>query len=89
MKVCHISYPRIPSTPEILNTYSWCKKKDDLQRGRNSIYFCSNTNRLLVDHKTRTDGNCVEDLNAYVFDIQLNSSRMELSENLPLKLPDP
>ena len=56
---------------------------------KNSIYFFSNTNRLVVDHKTRSKDNFIEEQFAYVFDNQLNSSLMELSENLPLKLPDP
>ena len=56
----------------------------------NSIYFASNANRLLGDHKSRTDGNFVVVLGACVFDSRLISSLIcELSENLPLKLPDP
>ena len=44
---------------------------------------------MVVDHKTRSKDNFIEEQFAYVFDNQLNSSLMEFSENLPLKLPDP
>jgi hypothetical protein len=44
---------------------------------------------LLGDHKAWSDGNLVGVLGAYVFDSRLNSSLIELSENLPMKLPDP
>ena len=73
----------------ILLSYSWYEKTNNLQKDeKKKNYQVSNTNRLILDHKT-VDVNLIEPLLAYVFDGQLNSSLMELNENLPLKLPFP
>ena len=44
-----------------------------------SIYFASNTDRLLGDRKAWSDGNLVDILGAYVFDNQLIQVRLESS----------
>lgn len=55
-----------------------------------SIYYASNSDRLIGDLKAWGDGNFVDVLGAYDFDSRLvSSSVMELNENLPLILPIP
>ena len=53
-------------------------------------YFRSSTDRLTSDDKAICNCDLVEELGAYAFQSQLILSLIrELSENLPLKLPEP
>ena len=51
--------------------YNWYKKLDDLQKGGKFIYYVSNSDRLLRDHKARGNGDLVDVLGACDLDSRL------------------